>query len=256
MAKKAVVLFLVLCVTACFAAERKQDEGAEAVHEEEKIQLPAKDSPTYWIVRSQALDELTPLLTKERSEARKQSKLLTDYLVSIEKADDFATSGIKATPSPKLYAEALGRTEEFIEADIPLSEKPLTWGQTVEFAMKHVLREGYLPTDIDGEEELQMYKDICQQKGKYGIKVRNELRAVAQECMDMWLYLEKSEQQAGYKVYVFKTKKQEREAREAKRQKLREERKARMKEHLEIRRRNALQNRQRLLRLRYRRYYW
>ncbi|MHC4061380.1 MAG: hypothetical protein ACYSR6_07200 [Planctomycetota bacterium] len=254
--KKAMMLFLMLCVGVCFAAETKQVENPEAVAENEEIQLPPKESNTYWVVRSQAMMELTPFLTKKRTEFKGHLKLLGDYLMSIGQAENFLTSGINATLTPKLYAEALGKTEEFKEKRIPLSDKPLTWDQIVELAMKHVLREGYLPTDIEGEEELKMYKNICAQNEKYGRKVRKELREVVQKCINIWLYLEKIDKQAECRVFALQVKKQEREAREARRQKMVEEARARRKEQQEFKKQDAWLYRQNRLRSKYDRYYW
>jgi hypothetical protein len=258
MAKKIMVL-LALCVGASFAVESNQNENVEGVSEEEEIQLPPKEGDEYWIIRSQAMVELTPFLTRKRTEFKGHLKLLSDYLVSIGQAENFLASGINAPLSPKAYAEATGKTQEMKEKQIPLSEKPLTWDQVVELAMKHVLGEGYLPTDIEGEEELQMYKDICKRKEEYGKKVRKELREVVQKCLNIWLYLEKIDQQAAFKVFVYERKEKEREAREAERQQKRQElraRQARRKELQELRRQDARRYRQDRLRSRYNRYYW
>ncbi|MHC4211939.1 MAG: hypothetical protein ACYSWP_01075 [Planctomycetota bacterium] len=259
MFKSFVVLVLTACIGTCFAVEDSQKESVENLTNEEQIKLPAKNSNEYWVVRSQAVVEIIPFLTKKRTEVRKHSKLLKEYLVSIGKTEDFLASGIKAPLSPKSYAQALGKTQEMKERHIPLSDKPLSWQKVVDLAMKHVLREGYLPTDIEGDEELQMYKDICMHKEKYGKKVRNELRSHAQQCLNMWQYLEKIEKQAGYKVFLYENEKQDREAREAEKAKTRERvqymREQRVMER-ELKRRDAYIYRHNRLRSRYNRYYW
>jgi hypothetical protein len=259
MKKKVPALLLMLCVGACFAVESNETKNADGVGQKEEIQLPPKESDKYWIIRSQAMVELTPFLTKKRTEFKGHLKLLRDYLVSIGQAENFLASGINAPLSPKTYAEATGKTQELKERHIPLSDKPLTWEQTVELAMKHVLREGYLPTDIEGEEELQMYKDICKRKEDYGRKVRKELREAVQKCLNMWLYLEKIDQQATFKVFVYERKEKERQAREAARQKKREELRAKRdqkRKQEELRKQEGQMERQYRLRSRYERYYW
>jgi hypothetical protein len=259
MAKKVIVLFSMACVVACCGAQSNQGENAPEISKEQDIGLPAKESTTYWVIRSQAMVELIPFLTKKRTEFKGHLKLLTDYLTSIGQAEAFLASGTEAPLSPRLYAEALGKTEEMKERHIPLSDKPLTWEQTVELAMKHVLREGYLPTDIEGEEELRMYKDICKQKEKYGNKVRKEVRQVAQKAMNIWLYLGKIDQQGRYKLFVYETKKLEREARAQRKERIREEARAKKqyeREQKELRRQDGQMYRQSRLRSEYDRYYW
>ncbi len=259
MFKKFTVLVLIVCAGTCFAAEGNQKESAENVGNDEEIKLPAKGSNEYWVVRSQAVVEIIPFLTKKRTEVRNHSKLLADYISSIGKAEEFLASGIKAPLSPKLYAQALGKTQEMKEKHIPLSDKPLTWKQIVDLAMKHVLKKGYLPTDIEGDEELQMYKDICRYKEKYGKKVRTELRTIAQKCLNIWMYLEKINKHAGYKVFVYEKEKKDQEAREAERAKtcerVKDMRERKIMER-ELKKQDAHLYRQARLRSRYNRYYW
>jgi hypothetical protein len=66
--------------------------------------------------------ELIPFLTKKRTEFKGHLKLLTDYLTYIGQAEAYWVSGIKAPLSPRLYAEALGKTEQLKEKHTPLSE--------------------------------------------------------------------------------------------------------------------------------------
>ena len=129
----------------------------------------------------QALVELVPHLTKKRAEFKEHLKMATDYLVSIGMAEDFAGSDIDAEFSTKVYAETFGLTEELKEKNIPLTNKPLTWEDSVELSMRCVLIEGYLPTQIEGDEELAMYKEVCEGKERYGKKVLEDLRELKNE---------------------------------------------------------------------------
>jgi hypothetical protein len=195
MNKKTLILLIsMLFAATCFAVD--SDSTAPALPEKETTDtdsasvLPEKDSLEYWMVRSQALTELTPFLTRMRTETKGHYNALTDYLKFIGKGQDFARSGIKAHLSPAAYAKAIGKTEQFVEKNIDLPNKLFTWEELVEWAMEFVLEEGYTPSDVSGDEEVDMIKKICQQKEKYGRKVRDELRKFAQDCLDMKAYLE------------------------------------------------------------------
>ncbi|MCJ7540013.1 MAG: hypothetical protein MUO88_10170, partial [Desulfobacterales bacterium] len=144
----------------------------------------------YWVIRSQALTELIPFLTHTRTEAKGHYKALTDYIKHIGKGQDFLDSGIKGSSSPAEYAKLIGKAEEFEKNNIELPEKYMTWDQLVELAMEFVMNEGYVPTDVNGPEEIEMFKQICEQKEKYGKKVQTDLRKIAQDCMDMKAYLD------------------------------------------------------------------
>ncbi|MHC4842831.1 MAG: hypothetical protein ACYTEE_03430 [Planctomycetota bacterium] len=206
--KKAIVLLLLFCVGTCFGGEGVSNESAtaEETEKEMEIQLPDKDSTLYWVVRCQALEELVPHLTKRRAEFNEHLKVATDYLVSIGKAEEFASSNIDAEFSTKVYAETFGLVKELKKKNIPLTNKPLTWEDSVELSMRFVLIEGYLPTQIEGNEELAMYKEICEGKERYGKKVLYDLRTVVKKCMSIWLYLGQIDQQGGYRVFAHETK--------------------------------------------------
>jgi hypothetical protein len=236
MMKKAIVLLLVFCVGTCFAAEGTENEM--------EIQLPDKDSTLYWVVRCQALEELVPHLTKRRAEFKEHLKTATDYLVSIGKAEDFAASDIDVEFSTKVYAETFGLTEELKEKNIPLTNKPLTWEDSVELSMRFVLIEGYLPTQIEGDEELAMYKEVCEGKARYGKKVLDDLRVVVKKCMKIWLYLGQIDQQAGYRVFAHETKTLYQSEKQARGEQFQEERreKKREQQQMEQQRKWAVRN--------------
>ncbi len=188
MINRTIVLMGVMFFAAtCFGAETNNEKT-------NPVKQLDKKSAEYWIVRSQAMTELVPFLTITRTEAKGHYTALTDYLVHVGKGKEFARSGIKASFSPAKYAKAIGKTEDFVEKNIELPDKPFTWDQLVEFAMEFVMEEGYIPTDVDGKKEIEMIKKICRQKEKYGKKVRDELRKVAQECMNMKAYMESIDQ--------------------------------------------------------------
>jgi len=195
-------------VAASFAMAVEDTDPAQVVAEKDTINsdsapvLPEKDSLEYWMVRSQALSELTPFITRMRTETKGHYNALTDFLKYIGKGQEFAESGIKAPFSPAEYAKAIGKTEQFVEKNIDLPSKPFTWNQLVEWAMEFVLEEGYIPEDVSGAEEIEMIKKLTQQKEKYGRKVRDELRKVAQDCMDMKAYLESIDQFEACKRYA------------------------------------------------------
>ncbi|MHC4132352.1 MAG: hypothetical protein ACYSSP_07630 [Planctomycetota bacterium] len=244
--KKTIVLFLLFCVGACFATEGTGNEAAaaEETEKEMEIQLPEKDSTLYWVVRSQALVEFVPHLTKKRAEFKKHLKMSTDYLVSIGMAEDFAASDIDVEFSTKVYAETFGLTEELKEKNIPLTNKPLTWEDSVELSMRFVLIEGYLPTQIEGDEELAMYKEVCEGKERYGKKVLEDLRVVVKKCMRIWLYLGEIDQQAGYRVFAHETKTWDQAEKQARSEQFQEERREtkRDQQQLEQQRKWAVRN--------------
>ncbi|MHC4759587.1 MAG: hypothetical protein ACYTE8_13130 [Planctomycetota bacterium] len=234
--KKLFVIFLLVSVVNCFAAEGTGNEM--------DVQLPEKDSTLYWVVRSQALVEFVPHLTKKRAEFKEHLKMATDYLVSIGKAEEYAASDIDAEFSTKLYAETFGLTEEFKEKNIPLTSEPLTWEDSVELSMRFVLIEGYLPTQIEGDEELAMYKEICTGKERYGKKVLEDLRVVVEKCMRIWLYLGEIDQQAGYRVFAHETKAWEQSEKQARSEQFQEARREtkREQQQMEQQRKWAVRN--------------
>ena len=81
----------------------------------------------------------------------------------------------------------------------------------------------------------------------------------AQKCLNIWIYLEKINKQAGYKVFVYEKEKKEQEAREAERAKTRErvkDMREQKRMERELKKQDAHLYRQARLRSRYNRYYW
>ncbi len=196
------LLVLLMCLGLVFAAEEAvqapADEAAEPMDME--IKLPPNDSAAYWNIRSEAVSELIPFLTSKRAEMTQKMKFLADYLLKIDKASEFASSDIQAPEDPKYYAEVLNLTKRFDEENIPIPEKRPTWDEIVEIAMKHVMFEGYAPTVIEGGEEMEMYKDLCKNKERYGQKVREDLHDILRKGVRMWLYLGTIDEQGNAKA--------------------------------------------------------
>jgi hypothetical protein len=179
-----IVLIVMAFTSTCFAAG--SDSG--------DLKLPEKDSLEYWMVRSQALTELSPFLARTRREAKSDYYALTDYIKYIGKGQEFIDSGINVPFSPAEYAKAIGKSEDFVAKNIELPQKPITWEELVEWAMEFVLDEGFVPLDTESKEEIELIKSICKQKEVYAKKVRKGLRGVAQDCMEMKAYLESIDQ--------------------------------------------------------------
>jgi superfamily II DNA/RNA helicase len=213
------------------------------------------------------MTEFIPFFTQKRSEFKETFKLMAQFLVKIDKAQDFLGSGVKAPDDPKLYMEVVGVADRVAQVDVNLPEKPLGWEQSVELAMEIIMYEGYLPTDVADEEELQTIKRLCAQKERYGQKVRKELHDLVQKCLNVWFYLDTIDKQAAFKEYAYlekererKEQEKEREAREEQRREWREaqrEARADQKFYLkEQRRYDMWRRRENRLSYRYSRYRW
>jgi len=245
MQKKTFIFILTLFAATCFAAET--DKIASSEKDAEKVTEKELSQVEYWVIRSHALTELTPFLAKTRREAKGHYDMLTDYLKYIEKGQEFAQSGIKVPYSPAEYAKAIGKTEQFVEKNIDLPNKPMTWEQLVEWAMEFVQQEGYIPTDIKDAEELDRFKKICQQKEKYGRKVRDELRKLAEDCLEIKAYLESIDQFEACKRYTLYQKEEEAKAKKERLKEGREEAVAKKRRRQEWERKNEWLDRQRRL---------
>jgi hypothetical protein len=196
--KANVLLILIVFATTCFAADSDSASAEISVKDTTDMDfapvLPEKDSLEYWMVRSQALTELSPFLARIRREAKSHYYALTDYIKYIGKGQEFIDSGINVPFNPAEYAKAIGKSEDFVAKNIDLPEKPMAWEELVEWAMEFVLNEGYAPLDTESKEEIELIKSICKQKEVYAKKVRKGLHGVAQDCMEMKAYLESIDQ--------------------------------------------------------------
>lgn len=166
------------------------------------IQLPEKDTPEYWVVRSEAMGELTPLLTKKRAEMKKKRQLLADYLLKIGKAEEMAAADIKVPDDPALYAKALGVDQGLKDLDVSMPKKLPTWEELAQFSMRFVLHEGYLPMQFDSPEDAAGFADVCRKKEEYAQKVRKEMRGYVKDALKMWTYLGTIGEQAAAKEWA------------------------------------------------------
>ena len=164
--------------------------------------LPEKNTAEYWVVRSQTMTELIPFLTKKRTEIKKKRLLLADYLLKIDKADDFADRKMPIAYDPRVYAEILQIGEAFEKMNVEIPKERPSWEALVEFAMQHVIFEGYWPTDIEEGSETELYIAICKKKEEYGNKVRGDLRSLMDQSARMWVYLEQIKELGAFKAYV------------------------------------------------------
>ena len=183
----------------------------------EDIELPEKDSSEYWVVRSEAMGELTPLLTRKRAEMKKKRQMLADYLLQIGKAEDMAAANVEVPDDPTLYAKALGLIDEYKQRDIALPPKLPTWEETAQFSMRFVLYEGYRPMQFDGVEDAKGFADLCKKKEQYAQKVRKEMRSYVKDCLKMWTYLGTIDQQAAAKEWAVGMKMDAKKAQNAER---------------------------------------
>ena len=240
--KTITIMILTICAGISFAAE---NGGDDSIYELKKIgddnYVSVED---YLVIRAQALTELIPFLTSTRREAKGHYKALTGYLKHIGKGQDFLDSGITGPSSPAEYLKLIGKAEEFEKNNVELPEKYMTWDQLVELMMEFVLNEGYVPTDVDGPEEIEMFKQICEQKEKYGKKVQIDLRKIAQDCMDMKAYLDSINEFEACVKYTRYMKEEKQKARAEEMERRRENRAAgeRSKREAELEKRQDLKD--------------
>lgn len=188
------------------------------------IQLPEKDSPEYWVVRSEAMGELTPLLTKKRAEMKQKRQMLADYLLKIGKGEDMASAKIEVPNDPMLYAKAMGVDEGLKDLDVTMPKKLPTWEESAEFAMRFVLHEGYRPMQFDSPEDTKVFSELCMKKEKYAQKVRKEMRSYVKDCLKIWLYLGTIDEQAACKKWAVQMKLDAENSKNAERAMIAEER--------------------------------
>ncbi|MEN8128342.1 MAG: hypothetical protein ABFR90_11150 [Planctomycetota bacterium] len=207
--------------------EVPKEEPVEEAQEDanlQDIELPAKDSPEYWVVRSEAMGELTPLLTKKRADMKQKRQMLADYLLKIGKAEAMAAAEIEVPDDPALYAKALGVDEGLEQRDVTLPEKTPTWDELAEFSMQFVIYEGYRPMQLDGVEDIRSFIELCEKKEAYAKKVRKEMRSYVKDCLKMWIYLGTIDQQAACKKWAAQMKVDAEKSKNAERAMIAEER--------------------------------
>ncbi len=208
---KAACCLVILCLfpitlIASEANEVVKDEAVIAEVKFEDIQLPKTNSSEYWVVRSEAIGDLTRLLTKKRAEMKQKRQMLSDFLLKIGKAEEMSSAKIEVPDDPNLYAMALGILDGLEQRDIPLPKNLPTWEELVEFAMRFVLYEGFVPMEFDGDEDVQKFIEVCKKKEEYAQKVRKDMRAYVNDCLKMWIYLGTIDQQSACKEWAVEMK--------------------------------------------------
>ena len=202
----------VFCATVCclltavmFAVDPSNEAADEMNLDDldlQAIPLPERDNPEYWVIRSEAMSEIIPLLTRKRAEIKQKRQRVADYLDRIGKTEQMAASQIDVPQDPALYAEALGWSDSIRLHDIELPKTMPSWEQTAEFAMRFIIDEGYVPIQFDGIEDMEGFVDVCRRKDTYARKVRDEMRAYLNDYLEMWLYLEQSGEQFAYRDWI------------------------------------------------------
>ena len=198
-------MMAILIIAACFnsalgAEQDTQPPQNDAGPSSEEIQIPPKNSAEYWNVRSEAISEFLPFLTKKRKEMKSDQQLFIDFLEKNNMASEFAAGDIPVPKDPKVYFAILQIGQGLEDMNIPkLKDRP-SWEELMEIVMQHILVEGYLPTTIE-EDELTHYIQICKQKEQYGQKVRQGLRSALDQCARMWVYLDSIGKLGDFKAY-------------------------------------------------------
>lgn len=177
-----------------------------ALSSETDSQLPPKESTRYWVLRSQALNELTPFLTQKRASLREKYGYFTAFLEEAGKTEAFSAKRIDVPKSPRARAEIVGLLEDFDDRDIQLPEKPLTWNQTVEIAMEFVMSEGFVPIEIADEAELKSFKSVMKRREDFCRKIRRDVKRTLDNSLKAWLYLGSINQQERFRSYIINEK--------------------------------------------------
>ncbi|MHC4553080.1 MAG: hypothetical protein ACYSUT_10010 [Planctomycetota bacterium] len=186
-----IIVIAILGANVSVAAEDTSNTG---------IQLPKKGSIEYWNLRSEAISEFLPFLTRKRSEIKSNQKLLEDFLLKNGKADDFTAKNVPVPDDPKVYFELLQIGQGLKDMNMPAPKSRPSWDQLMDIVMKHVVFEGFIPTAVE-QDELDHYIHICRQKEQYGQKVRKDMRGVLDQCARMWVYLDSIQQLDEFKSY-------------------------------------------------------
>lgn len=167
-----------------------------------RVPMPSKESPQYWVLRAEAVRELTGFMTKKRTELKRKYNYLPRYLDQIGKRKDYGASRIQVPDDPRYRLEVLGLLDKFEQKNIQLPKQALSWEQLIDVAMQFVWTEGYMATDVEGGEELRRFQEILQSRERFGRKVRADIKVVVDRCVQGWFYLETIGQQHGFRLYV------------------------------------------------------
>lgn len=184
------------------AAKEPAREMAEETAAAEEPALPSKDSTEYWVIRSEAMNDFIPLLTKKRTEIKMKRQLLADYLLKVGKADEFADRQMPVTYDAKVYADIMQIGEAFRQRNMELPKERPSWDALVEIVMTFIVVDGYWPADVEKGDDAAMYIELCKKKEEYGQKVRKDIRSVLDQAAKAWVYLDSIGELDNFKAYA------------------------------------------------------
>jgi hypothetical protein len=224
---------------------------------EEQVQLPAKDSAEYAVVRSRAVSDLTSFLTKKRIDLDENLAYFVAFLDKLGKADDFITTPMDIPKDPKQRFAVLGVLEdEFADRNIRVPEKAMSWNEMMEIAMRFRIAEGYLPVSFADGEELKTYKDILKRRESLPRKMWADVNKKVEACLKAWTYLGTINQQQGFKLFRFKEREEQTRLEEERRAEASAARSDRSRQMRGSRKEAELRRRQDRLSRRYTYSYW
>ena len=89
-----------------------------------RVPMPAKNSPQYWVLRSEAVRELTRFMTKKRTELKRKYNHFPRYLDQIGKRKDYGSRNIKVPDDMDLSADSY----ICVGWSVPNTSANMTWG--------------------------------------------------------------------------------------------------------------------------------
>jgi len=193
---------LLISLGLLMAFSRFYAEANAAQAPQPRTPLPSQDSPQYWVLRSEAVRELTGFITKKRTKLKRMYGYFPGYLEQIGKLTDYGSSNIKVPDNPKYRLAVLGLLDEFEQKNVQLPETSMSWNQIIDVAMQFVWAEGHLATEVETGEELERFKDILQSRERFCRQARADVKVIVDACIKAWLYLGTIDQQQGFGVYI------------------------------------------------------
>ncbi len=231
--------------------------SVNAQEAEDEVQVPAKGTAEYWVVRSRGVSELTGFLSRKRLDLKENLSIFAVFLDKVGKTGDFSTTPVEVSDDPKLRFQVLGILEEDLaDRNIQMPKKPMSLEQMVEIGMEIVVSDGYLTVHFSDGQELKNYKDVLKRRESSLRKIRSDVHAQVEACLRAWSYLGTINQQDGFKLFRFNLKEEERRAKEEQRAAASAARGARSRQNRGARKQAELQRRQDNLDYRYQNAYW
>ena len=203
-------LFISLSLLMLLSSLYAEVKAAEA--QQPRAPLPSQDSPEYWVLRAEAVRELTRFMTRKRTELKRKYSYLPAYLEQIGKLEDYGSSNIKIPDDPRYRLAILGLLDEFEQRNVKLPKKSLSWNQIIDIAMQFVWAEGHMKTDVESGEELQRFKDILLSRERFCKQVRADVKAIVDAGIRAWFYLGTIDRQQGFGVYIVREEAKRKEA--------------------------------------------